>query len=319
MKESFIRRLRKYLSRRLDPGKSSDDANKLEIKLQRVRLALEERLTEKTTFLPRIVHLETRSRCNGKCTFCLASTATDPRADVLMPDVLIDKIIDELHDLDFANRLSLYNNNEPLMDKRIFAITAKARQRLPKAYIEIKTNGMSLNLEKVLKLFNAGLDALYVNDYRPSAEVDAGRYRPNISKLMAELADIRRFKGGYGGGRYHDRIIFNLRREDERLSNRAGTAPNADKIPEPLKAPCLRPFEMVTINPNGVVSLCSDDMLSASDMGNVGQQSLHDIWTSPAYDKVRRSLLNADRSCKAICNVCNSRGFSWEIFREMGY
>lgn len=276
-------------------------------------------LAAKTAFLPRIVHLETINQCNGKCTFCLAAVGKDPRAHKLMPDLLIDKILDELQELDFANRLSLYNNNEPLLDKRIFDITAKARQKLPKAYLEIKTNGKTLTLEKVLKLFNAGLDMLYINDYRPSTEVEKGIFHPRISKLQAELEKTRRFKGHFGGGRYYERIIFTLRKEDERLFNRAGTAPNAAKSAEPLKALCLRPFEMVTVNPGGVVALCSDDMLSSTEMGNINQHSLHTIWTSQAYDNVRRSLLNADRSCKDACNSCDNKGFTWEIFREMGY
>lgn len=315
--KSIIWRVRSYLSKRLDPGKIQKNNPSEENKWAVVVDALQKKLTQKEPFLPRIIHLETRSRCNGQCTFCLAAVKTDPRPDSTMPDTLIDKILTELSDLDFNNRLSLYNNNEPLMDKRIFDIVGKARQMLPKAYLEIKTNGKSLTLEKTLRLFNAGLDMLYINDYQPSSEVEADRHRPNIINLLNELKDIRRFKGHFSGGHYSERIISTLRSEDDTLYNRAGTSPNTQKTSDPLKSPCLRGFEMMTIDPSGNVGLCSDDVLISTNMGNVSQTSIHSIWTSPAYDSVRQSLLAGDRTCKSACQVCNNKGHTWEIFHEL--
>ena len=62
-----------------------------------------------------------------------------------MPDALIQKIVSELSELDYPNRLSFYNNNEPFLDKRIYEIIALARQALPKAFLELKSNGASFS------------------------------------------------------------------------------------------------------------------------------------------------------------------------------
>ena len=66
--------------------------------------------------------METRSKCNAFCSFCPASVTSDKRKDVYMPDELIKKIIEELSELDYPNRLSFYNNNEPFLDKRILIL-----------------------------------------------------------------------------------------------------------------------------------------------------------------------------------------------------
>ena len=78
---------------------------------------------------------------------------------------LFSKIIKDLKEINFNNRLSLYNNNEPLLDKRIFEMIEICRKELPNCFIEIKTNARSLTFEKLLQLFNSGLDYLYINDY----------------------------------------------------------------------------------------------------------------------------------------------------------
>jgi len=139
--------------------------------------------------LPRIIHVETRTKCNAFCNFCPASVTTDKRRDTYMPNELIEKIIDELGRLDYPNRLSFYNNNEPFLDERIFQIIKSAREKMPKAYIELKSNGTVLTIEKILRIFDAGLDMLYINYFQ-----DHNLSRKNIQKIKEELEEIRRFK-----------------------------------------------------------------------------------------------------------------------------
>lgn len=272
--------------------------------------------TDGEPFLPRIIHLETRTRCSGTCSFCAASILTDTRPDILMDDQLLNKFLGELQELDYPNRLSLYNNNEPFLDKRLPSIIEKARHMLPRAYIELKSNGKGLNEAKVLDVFQRGLDILYINDYRSAKDVEEKRYSPNIETLRQALHGVRRFKGHFDGQRYFERIIIELRQEDAVLGARAGTSPNRDLIDQPLQTPCLRPFEMVTINPAGDVGLCSDDVFCEVKMGNIGEEKFIDIWSSVAYDKVRDELLNGNRSCKPTCARCDNKGYTMEVFAE---
>jgi radical SAM protein with 4Fe4S-binding SPASM domain len=254
---------------------------------------------------PWIIHLETRSLCNSRCAFCAASVLNPERPkDALMPDALIDKILDELSAIGFANRLSFYCNNEPFLDKRIVDIVARARRKAPRAYLEIKSNGTPLTVDKALQIFDAGLDVLYINDY-----VADGKPSPRIDALRQELGAMQRFQQLATTGRDAlNRIIIATRQLDEVLYTRAGTAPNKQgALMEPLRAPCFRPFEMFTVNPAGVVAVCSDDVYFRTPMGNVNEQSIMEIWNSPRWHQMRLRLLDGDRAAYPdTCRSCDN-------------
>lgn len=243
---------------------------------------------------PWVIHLETRSLCNSRCSFCAAAVTNPTRPpDALMPDALIDKILAELGDIGYANRLSLYNNNEPFLDKRIVDIVGRARKRLPRAYLEIKSNGTVLTTAKVLEVFNAGLDMLYVNDY-----VEDGAASPKIDALRRELRNVPRFA---------QRLAIATRQVDAVLNTRAGTAPNRITLRQPLTVPCFRPFEMMTVNPAGIVTVCSDDVYFRGSMGNVNDHTLMEIWHSDRWQEMRARLLRGERAGYGeTCRDCDS-------------
>lgn len=270
-------------------------------------------LTENKIPPPRIIHVETRSKCNGLCSFCQASATTDKREDIYMPDELIDNIIGQLSKQDYYNRLSIYNNNEPFLDDRIFDIVRLARDKLPKAYLELKSNGKILTTDKIINIFNSGLDMLYINAYSKSGELD-----PNIQRIKDELKTIRRFKGHLEGGEYYRRIMIIARSFDDVLGSRAGSSPNKQYDAGPLKKACFRPFEMMTISPKGDVSVCSEDFHYSILMGNIKQQSLSEIWESEKFMGMREKLIKGDRSCTAACSKCDYRGFTYEMLAEHG-
>lgn len=262
--------------------------------------------------LPRIIHVETRSKCNEFCNFCPASVNNDKRKDIYMTDGLINKIIAELKDADYYNRLSFYNNNEPFLDERIFEIIRNAREKLPKAYLELKSNGLLLDTGKILKVFNCGLDMLYINYYSGSHKVE------EIARIKADLKKIRRFKGHFERGLYFERIKIYSRDPAQVMGSRAGTSPNKNYIGSPLKKICFRPFEMMAISPDGSVSVCSEDFHHAIGMGNVFDEALFKIWSSDRWNDIRFKLIAGDRSCSAPCSKCDYKGYTYEMFNENG-
>lgn len=270
-------------------------------------------ISNDTLPLPRIIHVETRAKCNGTCHFCPASALIDKRQDVYMPDELINKILDELHDLDYSNRVSFYNNNEPFLDGRIYDIVKMSREKLPKAYLELKSNGRLLSLEKVIRIFNAGLDMLYINDYG-----DGKIHSKNIQNLVNELKKIRRFKGHFEGDTYFNRIQVNLRKIDAILGTKGGTSPNKVFVGSPMRKVCFRPFEMMTINPQGDVSICSNDFHYAMSKWNVNKMKLIDVWHSADWNDLRVKLLKGDRGCSSECAKCDYVGYTQEMLKEHG-
>lgn len=262
---------------------------------------------------PRIVHIETRSQCNSKCAFCAAAVQFKSRPDIHMSYELFEKILDDLKEIEFCGRLSLYSNNEPLLDPRLSDFIKLARKKLPKAFIEIKTNGIKLNFEKCNELFDCGLDFLYVNDYvfeRPLA------HRKNILQLIGQLESIRLKKEGSDLD-WVNKINIDLRDGNAVLDSRAGTAPNRKDTEIKSGWICLRPFEMLVVDPRGTVGLCSEDVLFKEPMGNLRDFSIKEIWGGEEYFLVRQKLLNGDRACKTTCAQCDYHGASEDFVAEL--
>ena len=263
----------------------------------------------------RVIHIETRSRCNSTCSFCMANYNDDPREDLLMEDNLVYKILDELKEIDYKNRISFYNNNEPFLDKRINKFITIARKATPQAYLELKSNGRGLTMEKIIEIFSSGLDTLYINDY-----TDTINHSKSVNKIIDELKSIRRFKGHMISrtGEYYNRIIIEKRNLTENLGTRAGTAPNAKIMSSALNAACFRPFEMMTKSPEGYVAVCSEDFYYSIKMGDVNNEKLFDIWNSKKYQKVRKELIQGNRIAHNACSKCDYKGFTYEMFNEYG-
>ena len=66
------------------------------------------------------IEIETVNACNNDCSFCPASKKNDTRIHRFMSEKLFKKIITELQEMQYSGVVSLFSNNEPLLDKRIF-------------------------------------------------------------------------------------------------------------------------------------------------------------------------------------------------------
>ena len=243
------------------------------------------------------IELETRTRCNSTCGFCMASVLTDTREDLLMPDGLLNKIFAELQALKYDGVIRFFVNNEPLLDKRLVDLIRQAKAQIPAATLEVQTNGLKLNPRNGRELLDAGLDVLYVNNYSADGSIHKG-----VTAFLEETAPD-----------FPDRkILFNLRDLNEKLLNRAGTAPNSAALAEPFSIPCVLPFEEMVITADGRVSLCCQDHFFEEKMGNVNESSLEDIWNGPSFQRIRKKLKESDRNGSKFCQVCDFRGFKEE-------
>ena len=189
--------------------------------------------------------------------------------------------------------------------------------------MELKTNAKGLKIENILEIFSKGLDYLYINDYVELDNFRKNKHSKNVERLKNELEKIRRFRGKYLENGKFERIDISLRYEGAILNTRAGTAPNRDKeINSNYKKfesnnwVCFRPFEMITINKEGDVALCSEDLLYDEKMGNIKNNKIVDIWFSKKYKKVRNELLNGNRKYLTTCSKCDYKGYALEAFLE---
>ena len=234
------------------------------------------------------INIQTNNRCTRRCRFCYYGISRELSPIISMQRDLFEKIIDELVELNFSGRISLYEINESLTDPRIFDFLSKAKRKLPHAFHFLITNGDLLDKEKGEKLFKAGLDELWVNCY--------------------EEDDLSRNKGivdYFESNGHKTKLIRNYKAEE--WDSRAGNVGNYYK--GKVRAPCELVYKQVIVKPDGKVSICVNDFFDKSLIGDINKQTLKEVWFGQPYEKLRRSLVKKDRSVNELCSLCDYKGY----------
>lgn len=216
----------------------------------------------------RQIEVEVNILCNLECSYCPVSRYPSER-EALMPMELFDRLLNQLSQIDFEGILSFHRYNEPTLRQDLETLVEKARMKLPDAKILLVSNGTLLNQSRIQGLFQAGVDEFLVTDH-------------------AQL--------GIGSGP----AFQVLQPEELELSTRAGWL---DSVPETLVLPCFAPEEILIVGYNGDVYLCAQDYGRDHVMGNLGRQSLSEIWHGNTFRRYRQLLAQGLRS--QACELCS--------------
>ena len=262
-------------------------------------------LSQKEAPMPNVVNIETINRCNSTCAFCTANIHAEKRPFKLMDLDLYKSIIDQLADWGYKGHLTLYGNNEPLLDKRIVELHRYAREKLPDCFIFMSTNGLILNMEK-LKALQQYMDQLIINNYA------------NEYKLHKNIQQI------YDYAREHQEefrdidIVIQMRYLQEVLTNRAGSAPNKQATEKVVEETCLLPFTDMWIMPNGKVGLCCCDNYEVTDFGDLTTTPLKECWNSPKMRAAREAIAEG-RQHYSFCKHCDfiDAGFRMTLVKHI--
>ena len=270
-----------------------------------------------TTPLFSRIQIQTVSWCNRSCAFC--PSGKFPVEKTFMTIEVYHRIIDQLHDLDFDGRISPYLMNEPLLDKRLPELIAYTRERCPRSWIAINSNGDALSEDLACRLFDAGLNSLDVNAYDSSTQYQA--YVALAEHVVARRTGVT-CRVGYsdpdfnGVGLPRDSKIIHCRdmafwepqfldkQAIPDLQNRSGNVPGANRLAEPLALGCPRPFQQMYINYHGVAVLCCNDWRFEVIMGDTATATLPEIWNNTRYQAYRRNLQRRNRAMP-LCKTCD--------------
>ena len=265
------------------------------------------------------VYFELRTRCNGSCSFCAASIQNDTREDITMSFELFKKVINELSQINFEGTIAFHNNSEPLLVKDLDKFIQYTREKLDKVWIQILSNGKSLNVINGEKIIEAGINELSLNIYNDDLNAELPN---NVQKFENEILRKKfseneiltghRLSGEKIPKSNKKYIKYNVRKRllNEVLNNRAGSAPNK-KTNKPLKQElgfCEFPFEQFIITANGNVSQCCCDFYFSNPMGNIKSQGLQEIWNGDKFTTLRKQLLDSDRKQSKLCEKCDFYG-----------
>lgn len=239
--------------------------------------------------IPLFVNIETISKCNGSCSFCCCNIKEDTRKTKIMDEKVFNKIIDDLSEINYDGVITLNINNEPFLDKDIINKLKYVRKRIPKAYSYLYTNGSLLNnkkLEEIIK-FNL-LDEIVINNY-------STKYK--LNKVNQQTYDYLK------GRNLNFKAIINLRYLHEVLSNRANTSPNknGNRI---INSYCSIPYTDLNIFPDGIVGICCCDTKEITNLGNVIENNIIDIFNNAKFIDLRRKMLKG-RNNNEFCKYCD--------------
>lgn len=233
--------------------------------------------------------IQTNNSCTRKCPWCIYGIC-DTIEKIILPETTFKKIIDQLEEMNFSGRVSLFEINEPLTDERIFDLLTYATTKLSLAWHFMTTNGDILTKEKIDRLFSCGLDALNICSYD---EASLQRTKEILKNITSYKNKIRHFN------RSNHRFI---------TDNRAGNLSNFFK-PGNKNLFCDRVNSILYIKPSGLVVSCFGDFFNMNVMGDVNRCSLKEIWFGERFENLRVNLNRCNRNVNRLCKECNYGGF----------
>jgi cyclic pyranopterin phosphate synthase len=218
------------------------------------------------------VNVEINTNCNRRCAYCPNSIhdRSLPENARYMALATFETVVGQLRDLRFDGRFSPHFFGEPLLDNRLCDLVAIARRQLPRATIDIYTNGDLLTVEQYVRLCAAGASGFVITRHVP----EKGRA---VGGLLAWLDE-------HPGSRVPIELVtIDLATP---LYNRGGEV----DVPVLQIPRCRIPDNPLVIDYQGDVVLCCNDYHGSVVLGNVLETPLIEIWKSPNYRGLRRNL-----------------------------
>ena len=243
--------------------------------------------------LPSWIEFSLIDVCNRKCVFCPKSNESiAPDTYQKMSRSIIDKIHDELIEINFKGTISLCGYGEPMLHKDIDYIVNKLSNV---SNVEVVTNGDVLTTKNLQQLFLSNVSKVLISMYDGPEQIKKFGDMVRNANVPEELVILR--------DRWYDKHNdFGVK-----LTNRAGTISTGDQIDIDKNKNCNYPTYQFLIDWNGDVFLCPQDWQRRQTMGNMMQEEIFDIWTSKIMKKYRIDLLDGKR-CNNPCKTCNAQG-----------
>jgi radical SAM protein with 4Fe4S-binding SPASM domain len=235
------------------------------------------------------VEINPSESCTRKCGFCPRSNSQlYPSTHTRISVELCEKIGRDLADIGFTNHVGFVGFGEPLMHKHLEKCISAIRQHNPNLeYLEINTNGDLLTYDRIKSLYEAGCNVIAVSMYDSDMTTHFNALKGDVPIQMV-------YRHHYDASINYGLNIVN-RKEiafDNNLLN--------------IQKACYRPFYKLFIDWNGDVLTCDNDWARTLTLGNVGQQSIREVWLGKAYNQFKSKLLHGRNH--APCNKCNACG-----------
>ena len=186
---------------------------------------------------------------------------------------------------------------ENLLNPNFREIVHIFRHTVTLATLECNTNGDKLTQTYAEELFEySGLDLIYINLY------DGVEQMTHFDKVMKNIPEEKyKYRMHWGDFENHGLL----------LNNRSGVIDwvgiEESNVASLKGKPCHYPFYKMFVDWNGDVLFCSNDWGREHVVGNLLQDTLHNVWFGKPMTKIRKKLIKGDRS-HSPCNKCSVDG-----------
>ena len=282
-------------------------------------------IREQASEFPMMLVLSFVYICNAKCPNC-PYTNSDIRHDYsdtpLMAPETFRLIADEAGPHGAWLRIS--GGGEPTLHPQALELFEYAKQKGCK--VGLITNGSRLNQEARERLLDCGVDMIELSVDASDPETYA-RVRPGLDfqrlvESVRALVDLRNKKGSptkiiasgiNQEGVDIDRVAdfwepivdeFQKRKYLTWGINQDHSADPTPYLPPDQRVPCPFLFERLNIDSRGKIMVCGFDIRAITNMGNVHQKSIAEIWHGKGFNHFRAKHLARQGDQIPLCRNC---------------
>jgi hypothetical protein len=267
-----------------------------------------------------LVEVEPHAYCNRTCSFCPNSVIDRLKVTQHLDGTLYEAMLDDLASIDYDRILRLARYSEPMAHDHIYDMVALARRRLPKAVIDIVTNGDYLTPAALARLVESGLTILRISVYmRRGVAWSPDAALAEIGRVGKRIGLEPRWTDGTASSvgatfTYPGLTIIGFSHNfDEVGYDRGQLLSQLVDHAYVRRSPCFLVFSNFTVDFNGKVMPCcnlrSDHPEHAGFVvGDLAtsRASIFDVYAGPELTAWRRSLAGVGDKA-APCATCKQK------------
>jgi len=278
-----------------------------------------------------LVELEPHAFCNRTCSFCPNSTIDRLTVKTTLDHALYESILDDLVAIRYDKVLRFARYSEPMADDHIYDMVALARHRLPKANIDLVTNGDYLDAEALNRLREVGLSVLRISVYMRKGVAWTGTAAEDeITRLGHRIAidpvwdpPTPTTVGAvfpYTGMK----IVVFSHNFDEVGYDRGQLIKGLVDPKFVRRSPCFLVFSNFTVDFNGKVMPCCNlrsdhpehERFTLGDL-SMRRESIFDIYANKMSTEWRRSLVTVSEKIYP-CASCKQKTLEGTALEQLG-
>lgn len=279
---------------------------------------------------PNAVQIELVEGCNLRCVMCGLNgiRGKDNDYKMMSPKTLRNLII-QIANAGWNPRIEFAMHGEPSMHEDPAAMIKIVRDVAPKYHIMMTSNGGGFlrkpgPAENVLRLFEAGLNVLALDDYENARLVP--KIRTAIDDMLTKggalhdrwvATGARRYEypaeqdgNPHGRRKPSERVLTFIqdigvatRGNHSHINNHAGAGSPPNERGHGKR--CAKPFREMSVRWDGSVAVCCNDWRGEYKCGRIGDDSLDEIWNGKAMGAARVKLYHGQRDF-GPCAKCDA-------------